>query len=193
MSEDEKNILNAMKQVRNLFKEFALILETIDDQLEGKGFETITGSTCLADGSSSLYSPTYWMPTHVLRFYQNAHYSNLQLYVAIYFDDDNRQDYLLNQPIISAGVFDFQTKKVTFNGSYDRAKFFFEACAFLKKTQFIPGEILTLSIDMDWKKEVGDYAFDSATCFAYPLLSIKNSSDIEEKITKVLLKIIEEK
>jgi hypothetical protein len=46
---------------------------------------------------------------------------------------------------------------------------------------------------MDWKKEVGDYAFDSATCFAYPLLSIKNSSDIEEKITKVLLKIIEEK
>jgi len=185
MSEDGKNILSLVKQIRNLCEETSLLLRTVDERMEKKGWDSYN-NTSIAYSSASVQNPKQWFPDTLFRFYKNSRYENILLFVSIILDDDFWGQYVekITEPLITVGCFDFgRGNKVGEKWEYYYAKLY----GYLgnRKDQ---GEVR--ESPQGWKEEFGKgWLPEYYKCFGLPLTSITNAQDIESKIVEPLLKL----
>jgi hypothetical protein len=188
MSEDGKNILKLVKQIKNLCEQTSLLLRTADERMEKEGWESYK-NTAIAWSSGSVQNPKQWFPDTLFRFYTNNSYENILLVVSIFLDDDFFGEYKeeITEPLITAGCFDFgRDNKVSDAGDYwiyHYAKLY----GYLKNRKD-QGEIH--ESPPGWKEEWGKgWRSESYKCFGLPLTSITNAQDINDKIVEPLLKL----
>jgi len=186
MSEDGKNILKLLKQIRDLCENTSLLLQTVDERMEKEGWESYS-NTAIAWSSASVQNPKQWFPDTLFRFYTNNSHENILLFVSIILGDDLRGQYgeEITEPLITAGCFDFgRSFKVVDDWDYYYAKLY----GYLKNRKD-QGEIHESA--PGWQEKWGKkyWRAESYKCFGLPLTSITNPQDIETKIVEPLLKL----
>lgn len=184
MSEEGKNILKLVKDIRLFSEQCSLLLRTSDELMQKKGWKA-PSKTVSSRISQSVTLPAQWFPEVLFRFYQNNRKSSLLLYVSIILDDDLEKSYPepISEPLVSAGCFDYgQGKKA------DKYEYFYAKLYGYMNDREDQGKI---HISWDgWKKDYGDWWHsESFKCFGLPLVSVSDSRDLEAKIIAPLLKL----
>jgi len=123
MSEDGKNILKMVEQIRKLCEQISLLLRTADEQMGKEGWEAYN-NVVLSESSASLLAPEKWFPHELFRFYKNGDYPHLLAYVSVLLDSYSysgldKYEEELTEPLVTAGFFDYgQGKQVGDNWEY---------------------------------------------------------------------------
>lgn len=194
MSENGKNIINVIKEIRQLSEQIHLLLSTSDELMKEKGWEPFN-KTVMVEHSNSLDIPEEWYPYYLFRFYKKDK-SNFLLYIGILLYNDNEGYYeITEQPLITAGYFDYGQNKVTLNTfEWWYAKWF----GYLEEK----ADGIIYSSDDNWKDNWKassnedskiNYPFINWKCFGLPLTNITNSDELQSKIIKKLIDILPNK
>lgn len=188
MSDEGKKILELFQQTRKVCQQFALLLSTAEAQMEKKDWEG-ERTNAISDMSKSVLYPSYWIPIAAFRLFNKTKCPNRLGFISILIDDHWDAKYVLKEPIITAGFFDYGKGKV--NGDWEYS--FTRIYGYLaEKHNLKPdGEVFHFSRSMVSPSHKGN--FKSGVVFALPLVSIENSEDIKLKITDKLLNLIESK
>jgi hypothetical protein len=187
MSEDGKNILKLVKQIRNLCENTSLLLRTVDVKMEKQGWESYNNSA-ISNNSASVQNPKQWFSDILFRFYTNNGLENIMLFVSIILDDDFFGDYKITEPLITAGFFDFGRDNKVGDRSDNWDYYYARLYCYLKNRKD-QGEIHESA--PGWQEELDKkyWQAESYKCFGLPLTSITNAQDIESRIVEPLLKL----
>jgi len=193
MSEEGKTIKEIFNQTRGIFKDVSLLLRTVEEQMTKEEWEAPT-TTATAGGSSAIQNPDAWLPYEVFRFfYNNEEHPNFLVFVSVLLDTPRKKEYEIDEPLITAGFFDFGKTKVEYNNfSWDYSKWYGLLYKEVKKKgeNVEYGHIISRKYETQ-EQEEKKYPFQSVKCFAWPLTTIKNSADVESKITKQLIQLLQ--
>lgn len=172
-----------VRQVRTLSTQLASVLVSADELMgERKWDMSMAQNIAFASMSTSLKWPRYWYPNEVFRFYQCADRADRLAFVSILLDDDRDEDYVLQQPLLTAGWFDFpegvQPAPVT-SATYWWARFH----------GYVPdrrddGQVVTTDVS-NWKDV--SYPFTHAHTLGVPLAELTGAGDIKTRIIGPLL------
>ena len=178
VTDEGKNILSAIRKIRALHRDVALLLRTADVAMnESHWVNAKSDSTALRDLSYSIDGSDKWMPREVFRYYRRDEQTPYLASIAVLLDDtDNR----LSEPVVSASVFDFGQTHA--NGNFPT----WLASIYLALPNPIPdgefNEISMQQLDQSWQS-----GFKVAWCFACPLVEITTESDLRQNIVGKLL------
>lgn len=187
MSEDGKNILNNVKQIKIVLKDIARLLETVDDLMLKEDWNPAWSNTSIAYSSSSIKHPEGWIPSEIFRFYKKKNDNHRLSFVSVLLDDDREQHYTIIEPLVTAGYFDFGNKEVDNKWSYSWSRSY----GYHDNTEH-DGRIVPFIEEIENEDNTNSYPFDSGKGFGWPLTSIKNTKDIQSKIIEPLLKLLKE-
>jgi len=188
MTNDGKNILNNVKQMKIIFKDISRLLETVDDLMEKNGWNPAwkTKNLCLLQTSTSLKKPHQWMPSEIFRFYKKNDGYKLS-FASVLLDDDLDENYTISEPLITAGYFDLGDKKVDYP-DYGWPRIYGFA-----KNEEDNGTITPFKGGIELAKDRKyNFPFESGEGFGWPLTSIKNTEDIQNKIIIPLIKLLKD-
>ena len=190
MTNDGKNILNNVKQMKIIFKDISRLLETVDDLMEKNGWNPAwktQKNLCLLQTSTSLKKPHQWMPSEIFRFYKKNDGYKLS-FVSILLDDDIDEWYTILEPLITAGYIKGK-EDLTERLDYGWPRIY----GYMGKEEH-DGKSVSFKEEIeDAKEKDNPYAFESGEGFGWPLTSIKNTEDIQNKIIIPLIKLLKEK
>jgi len=189
MSNDGENILNSVKQMKNIFKDVSRLLETVDGLMEKEEWIPAWKQRNLSilESSNSLINPDRWMPSEIFRFYKKKDIPKLS-FASVLLDDDLDENYTISEPLITAGYFDLGDKKVDYP-DYGWPRIYGFA-----KNEEDNGTITPFKGGIELAKDRKyNFPFESGEGFGWPLTSIKNTEDIQNKIIIPLIKLLKEK
>jgi hypothetical protein len=89
VSNEGENILKLVRQMRQLCEQISLLLRTVDEQMTKADWNSET-NTAIADSSSSILNPAYWIPIVIFRFYRHKDCPNRLRRFSAYFPDTER-------------------------------------------------------------------------------------------------------
>lgn len=188
MSEDGKNILEMVQQIRKLCEQISLLLRTVDEQMSNEGWEA-WNNVVLSESSASLLASEKWFPHELFRFYIREEHPEILVFVSILLDSysysglDKYEDEL-TEPLVTAGYFDYGQGKKVGDWEYWYARWF----GYMEDRK---DDGTIHESKMDWQKGWDEtYPFQSYKCFGRPLTSITNAQDVESKIVNPLLGIL---
>lgn len=188
MSENGINILNTVKQMKIIYKDISLLLKTVDELIGKKywnpGWED--QSTCFQ--KSTLNESQEWMPSEIFRFYKNKDDPYRLCFVSILIDDDPEGYYTIQEPLVTAGYFNYGKKEIDVNWSY----WWHRLYGYTNHTKH-DGSIAPFIEGKEPNKKISHaYLFDVGEGFGLPLTDIKTEEDIQSKIITPLLKLLKE-
>lgn len=175
MSENGKNAMKLINQIKNLYKEISLVLQTADKLMEDHKWKPKAGNTAVT-WSYHLAYPDWWIPQDIFRFYFKEGYEHILPFISvILFDRDNETK--LSEPLISAGYFDYGIGNTITTWEYWYSHFH------IKQDNFKDdGELAPILLNDPEK-----YTFKNAYSLAKPLMQIYNSQSLLDEIVKPLL------
>jgi hypothetical protein len=189
LNTDGENILKLVQQVRQLCQQTALLLRTADEQMKKKCW--ISNNTAFAEKSGSILYPEYWIPIMAFQYYSNDKHLNRLVYVSVLLDNDWTEKFTIKEPLITAGFFDYGTEE--FNGNWDYK--YFRYFGHLSRTHDLKpdGQHFHFDRKMVPISLIGKFknTFETGVVFALPLTSITNASEVESKITNILLDLLD--
>lgn len=187
MKKEGEELLKSIRSMRNFFGDISHLLRTAESLMGGKGWEVTTGSGCLYDMSYSVNTGHLWMPREAVRTFTNNSHPNIIAMIAVLLDDYQRQDYKLEEPVVSASYFIFSkgTPKEKIKIDFWQSQQFGWCEASLDGT---PEEMNNR--DEYWEKE---YGWEYMQVFGHPLVAIPNEEALKEKIIDELLNLIDQK
>lgn len=178
MNENGGNILKATREMRNFFEDIGLLLLSGSELLSEEDWMP-TGSIAIAGGSSTINSPSYWLPQDAFRFFKHKEKQHIICYISVIIDDLNNQ-FSLSEPLITSGWINYGSgNQVGNNWAYS-----FSRMA-LQSTKWSDEGIM-----MEIPKEVVEHDNRTvlrARAMALPLTKIVNVSTLENFVTKLLL------
>ncbi|MFA5771963.1 MAG: hypothetical protein WC974_04450 [Thermoplasmata archaeon] len=184
MTDDGKNILEMMRQLRKLDQQLSLLLKSADEQMNRAGWEAFN-NTVMSDSSGSLENPLKWSPDCLFRFYLNGEYPHVLFFVSVILDDDVQKEYKITEPLITAGCFDAGRGK---NVKILDWRWRYAKCYARLENSVHDGEVYASK--SNWQKDWDDSKYKLYKCFGYPLVSISTAEDIETKIVQPLLTLV---
>lgn len=187
MSNDGENILKLVKQMRQLCEQISLLLRTSDEQMTKADWNSET-NTAIADSSSSLLNPAYWIPIVVFRFYKHKDYPNRLAYVSVLLDDHWDREYTIKEPLVTAGFFDYGRANVSDDWEYRYARFYGK----LLKDRGLKADGQPFHFEKMMLPSDKQGNFEGGEVFALPLVSITNANDVESRITNKLLNLLKD-
>ena len=105
MTNEGENILSAIRKIRELHRDVALLLRTADVAMnESHWVNAKSDSTALRDLSYSIDGSDKWMPREIFRYYRRDEETPYLASIAVLLDDTYDR---LKEPVVSASVFDF--------------------------------------------------------------------------------------
>lgn len=195
MTEEGMNIVNMVKQMKRLCKDISLLLRTVDEQMGEEGWESVTDNRCMAYSSNSIVAPSCWAPSEAGRFYANEDTPGILAFCSVLIDDDRDDYYTVREALVTAGYFDYGRQQISHKVGNGWEYYYMRYYGYVAQDQDNPtadGRILVLT-EKEIEEHDWDAEFDSLKCFAFPLVSIKNATDLESKITRKLLDLIPDK
>ena len=179
MSDDIDGIQAAIRSLRKVHEDIALLLRTAEEQMGSQGWRPSEPS-CMRDTSSNLKTPWKWMPTHVFLFMTNPECRGVLAFVTVILDDPNHLDHV-EQPLVSAGWLERPDGKLE-----GKAEYAYCHCHLRMPGRTDDGRVVTASADE--LRDVGQ--FTRATTLAVPLMSLHNVDDLNSRVVKPLMTIL---
>jgi hypothetical protein len=182
MSATGENIIRAIEQLRRLYEQIGLLLETSDDLMQKTSWQLGRGSTCVG-GSSSLRNPTEWLPSYVFREYCSKNKSLVSFVAVILCDPRGDADEPVTTPLLSAGCYDYGR-----NGRPKNLDYGWTFCHVYFQPRKDDGTFMTTT-DREWL-EADRWNVIRFSSMAVPLVGIGSAEDLDKKVIQPLLDYI---
>jgi hypothetical protein len=108
MSEDGKNIIALLQQLRRLCEEIGLLLGTADRLMSDVAWSATDINYVFAGLKYTLANPRLWIPQDFFRFYRNDKFGHVLAFVSVVLDDEKNAS-TLKEPLLTAGWFDYSS------------------------------------------------------------------------------------
>lgn len=185
-SENGKNLLAVIRYARKMLEQVSLLLQTCDKLLGDKGWDSLHGSTAVAESGAAIYVPKDWMPKEAFRIYGSKD-SRAVIYVAAILDDANQNYRRFDEPLLTAGCF------VPFADAGSDGHQYWWVRSHCWSSDLHNGKVHEENLAaedtatrMKWGKE---YVALQAT-FGHPLVDFTKSEAVGDKIVKPLLDLV---
>jgi len=192
MSEDGKNIVAMLKELRTLCEEIHRLLGTADGQIQelDKGWKPIPAnvfsglSYMLSPRQSRRQSPRHWIPQDFSRFYENDNLGHIRAFVSVILDDWEKES-VLGEPLLTAGWFDCDP-----GNTIELRKIYSYARWHLKMPGRRDDGQLVSADSKAWPKE--PLRFLHVSTLGVPLMSVRDDKELKSKIINPLIQGIKE-
>jgi len=187
MTEQGRELLKAIKSMRNLFGDVSHLLRTAEALMGERSWEVNTGSGCLYDMSYSVNAGHLWMPREAVRTFKSDSYPEMIAMIAVLLDDYKIEEYELEEPVVSGSYFVFPKKM-----EMDKVKLdFYQSRQFGWCEAGVDGTPVEMNdSDKYWLKE---YGWKYMQVFGRPLVEVTNEEALKEKIIDPLLSLIHQR
>ena len=178
MSDDGRNILEAIRQIRGLHEDVAALLRTADTAMDERAWKNAKNdNTALFEMSWSIDRPKQWMPWDVLRFYRCDGKPTALASISVSLDDGEGR---IQEPLVSGACFDFGKPLASVSypnwvGVIVKADVDYEANGGWL-------EVTHERLEKGW-----NFDFRRAWCFAYPLAEVTSEEFLRKRIVGKLL------
>ena len=183
MTSPGAGLVQLMRDVRRLFQETSLLLETAD-QLMKKSEWILETNQCVSV-TTVPGSAAYWLPQCAFRFYKNEHYQHVLAFVSVVFDDSDN-DRLVVEPLLTGGWFGFKRGTRVARQSYE----FDDAFTHIYQVPRRDDGTLVSNNPQDLFPDYKDQA-ESVTTLGIPLLEVTTSDQLKNRLIVPLLAGIE--
>ena len=190
MSEDSRNIVAMLQQLRNLCEEIHLLLGTADGQIQeiDNGWKAMNKNVFYGLSymlsKSPRQSPRHWIPQDFARFYENDNLGHIRAFVSVILDDWEKES-ILGEPLLTAGWFDYKPGNTI--GPQ-------EIYSYPRWHLKMPGrrdDGQLVSVDSKaWPKE--PLRFLHVSTLGVPLMSVRDDKELKSKIINPLIQGIKE-
>ena len=182
MSQDDKNIVTTIENVKFFMRELGSMLSTVDGALKEKGWDFYTGST-LGGFSGAISNPFMWVPSYIFRFYYKKDHPNYVGFCSVILcsPGDNIE---MEECLVSAGMLKYpEGFDVTDNNNWQ----YDYAYSHLKMSDRKNDGSLSFS-DKErlWQNKDEDFKI---VTFAYPLSEISDQLALNEKVINKFLSL----
>ncbi|MCH7535860.1 MAG: hypothetical protein IH948_09005 [Bacteroidetes bacterium] len=181
MSEEGKNIFNAVKQVREFFEKISLLLTTTDALMKEYRWLPAQGTTARSYGSATLHTPKQWLPYEIFRFYKNDEYKNLLICISVILDDLEGK-YSIKEPLICGSIFDY----LSGNDVGDSWETWYARWHLSSPTRKDDGTFTEFDPNKNLHDEKSHKVMHIST-MALPLVNISDANKLEERIINPLI------
>lgn len=183
MTEEGPKIIRVLSQVRRLYAEVALLLQTADKAMAERGWRIAkSDSRALYETSNSIDRPQQWMPWEVYRYYRHDDHPSTLASLTVLLDD-GQSEFL--EPLITGSVIEFEDAQTASGHAYWAGAFF--RTLLKKEPDGRAVEVQRELLDKGW-----DFEFRKARCFAYPLVTVTSEEVLRQKVVGHLLAQLEE-
>lgn len=169
-----------------------MLLKTVDDPM-GKSGWNHESNYAIANISWSIENPDERVPIMAFRYYKHKDYPNRLSYISILLDDHWERKYTINEPLVTAGYFDYgknKVGKVGENWNYRYLRFY----GYLSKDHDLKadGTPFQFEANMIPPAILGkfDKFFTKGEVFAIPLTSVKTPNDVALQITDKIISLL---
>lgn len=175
MRKDGENAIQLIRQMKILYREISLVLQTADKYMEEHDWKSKSGNTSVTWSYHIAY-PDWWIPQDIFRFYCKEGLEHLLPFISvILFDRDNEAK--LSQPLLSAGFFDYEK-----GNDISIWEYWYAHLHINQDSYEIDGKLRQLIL-----KDSDTYPFKKAYSLAIPLMDIANSQSLVDRIIEPLL------
>ncbi len=179
-----QDLYKALKNVQTLYEQVALLLQTADAYLTDKdhGFKRLFGSTALAEKSGSIHHPDSWLPHTAFSFYRPPlDTDRIAAFASVIMAPVNVEQYKVKfiEPLISAGW-------VRYPGPAAKENVYWWSRLILYTDTPHDGVAQHHWISEDGKPS--QHGNVERLCFALPLMQVKNSAALVERVLDPLIK-----
>lgn len=184
MSDDGKNIIAMLQQLRSLCEQISLLLITAEGLMADESWKAKETGYMFAGISYTLSRPRFWIPQYFFRFYIKADLGHVLAFVSVVLDDvENEKN--LKEPLLTAGCFDYGP------GNEVGRKWAYSYARWHLKMQGRSDDGRLLSADSKaWPKE--SLPFTRVSTLGVPLTSIADAEGLKSRIIDPLIRGIKE-
>jgi hypothetical protein len=179
MTSDGANVVATLRHLRTFYQEIGLLLGSADNLIEKHSWKP-TGSLVYGGMSYTLSEPQKWLQQDIFRLYRSEHSKNVLMFVTVIVDDIEKPS-RVTEPLLTAGCFNYPSEKELgiqlqhFNYSLPRGHL------------NMPGRIDDGTIITAEHNPTPTSGFVTATTIGMPLLSIENTTALEQRIINPLI------
>jgi hypothetical protein len=185
MSTHGRELLAFVQEIRTLSTQLADLLGAADKLMAEESWERATAQN-IAHGSSSqsLDQPKKWFPYEVFRFYRQEE-GHAIAFVSVLLDHDRKREYKIDEPLMTAGWFEFAS---TAPNVVPSDKLWWARFHGYMKDRCDDGTLMQVSPRRDWEAyyRADWYPFDRACSLGMPLAEITNTAQLQERVMKPL-------
>ena len=185
MSDDGKNILRLVKQMRELCQQVSLLLRTADEQMTKAEWDS-EGNNAVAGISYSIMNPAEWIPIMIFRFYKNKDYPRRLAFVSVLLDDHWERKYTIKEPLVSAGFFDHADGELSDD---DWDYWYSRVFGYLSKDHNLKADGQPFQFNRTMLSADKQGKIKSGTVFALPLVLLTNADDVGSQVTVRLISL----
>jgi hypothetical protein len=193
MTTSGKELLGFVREIQRFAAQVADLLGHVDKLMDGDGWELATSQNiAYASPSQSLDKPRQWFPNEVFRFYRADERPHVMPFVSVLLDDDRRGDYKLEEPLLTAGWFEFEGAAPPTVGS--DCWWWSRFHGYMPDPRRDDGGMNVVIPKQAWPDEYRPawYPFDRAVTLAVPLVQVTDTRALEQKIITPLLNAVRE-
>lgn len=182
MSEDGKNIVGMLQQLRRLCEELSVLPKTADAMMAEKDWKPVD-TYAVGSLSYTLVRPRQWLPQEVRRFYITDTFSHYLVFLSVILDDWEKEN-SLEEPLLTAGLIDYGSgNKAPIQGLTPYARWHLQM-----PNRNDEGRLISTD-GIFWAKD--KVPFSRVSTLGVPLTSITNSEELKSKVIEPILQGIE--
>jgi hypothetical protein len=184
MKKAGENVADVMRQLRTLYEQTALLIQTADTLLGKEGWRYTTNQ-CVSIGTVPERA-TAWYPDDVFHFYacEQPQYLHLLPFVSVIFVDRDKPENIA-EPLVSAGVFNYgQGNRV--NNAYS---LWYAHTHVWMPNRADDGSFTGTTQKATWPN--WNEKFQSVSTMAIPLLTITDAEQLRQKVISPLISRID--
>ena len=183
MSSPGKDMLSAIRQVRKLHGQVALLLRAADTMMDKAGWERAGGNMAVTGCSTMIYDSKHWAPEGAFSFYRRPACPHVLALVCVLFDDVEKDR--IDEPLACAAWFDYGP-----DGEVDNHwDYWYYRHHLTVGKRESPGQWVEAETDPRWT--MAEHGVKKTHTMALPLVAIKDSDELAEHVVKPLLSDIQ--
>ena len=192
--EKGEGILKAIRFVRDFMKQVSLVLQDADRLMGDHGWECVHRNIATKGGSNALEGAPKWLPYWACRFYAATDEdSNTLVCISVVMDDKHGEYQNFTEPLLAGAVWTFDDE-ITHDDILNRKGWGLGWCDANAISDDIHDGRIVAHPRETWSEEEqqGDLHCLGEWSFGYPIIQLSSAADIEQKIVKPLLALIED-
>ncbi len=181
-----QDILKAISQVRGLFEQVGLVLQSVESSMKERGWEPKAGNTCVAGSSFTVNYAKNWLPYLVFRFYTHKSFPSKLIAMSVILDDESSERRVA-EPLVTGIVFDYgEGVEIGNDWEYEYAGWHIYMPDYVA-SKSNDGTVLACKPTTDWPDDNCKAA--GAASFGVPLVDIVNAKALFDRLVQPLDKL----
>lgn len=190
VSNDGEVVLKLFSQIRDIFEQVSLLLQTVDEQMLKADFKS-EGNTAIENISFGIANPQWWIPTVAFRFYRHKDYPERLAFVSVLLDSPPDKFYVIKEPCITAGFLDFGEIHASLKDEKGYSDYWYSRYfGYLLKDPQVKLDGKPLAFENAALENDIKGRFKGGKVFGVPLVLITNASEVKSQIVTKLISLI---